>query len=268
MKPKILYPIKKSKKEILKFFEKKNLSYLIDESEKPDLGINEMVVKNPIKPELEDLYRLYQFIILNKRTTILEFGSGWSSLIFSLALNELNKKFKNKIDNLRRNDPFKLFILENSKKYLSISKKRIINHENKFKINLMENLITNISEVNMCNFNGRIATEYKYLPLCNPDFIYLDGPDQFNIKGNINNFSTKHKDMMPMVCDILKFENFLTPGTIIVTDGRGANANFLKNNFQRKWKYKYDIFYDQHIFLLDDSLIGPLNIRQVKFYNS
>ena len=32
--------------------------------------------------------KLFQYITLNKRTTILEFGSGWSSLIFLLALNE------------------------------------------------------------------------------------------------------------------------------------------------------------------------------------
>ena len=34
----------------------------------------------------------------------------------------------------------------------------------------------------MSTFNNRICTQYKNLPLCNPDFIYLDGPDQFNIK--------------------------------------------------------------------------------------
>ena len=37
--------------------------------------------------------------------------------------------------------------------------------------------------------------------------------------------------MMPMVGDILKFEYFLTPGTII-TDGRTANAQFLNENFK------------------------------------
>ena len=37
----------------------------------------------------------------------------------------------------------------------------------------------------MTTFNGRIATEFKKLPNCNPDFIYLDGPDQFNVISNI-----------------------------------------------------------------------------------
>ena len=35
-------------------------------------------------------------------------------------------------------------------------------------------------------FNGRICTSFKTLPKINPDFIYLDGPDQFNINGNQN----------------------------------------------------------------------------------
>ena len=56
------------------------------------------------------------------------------------------------------------------------------------------------------------------------DFIYLDGPDQFKVKKDINNISTRHKDMMPMVCDILKFENFYSPGTILLC-GRGANGS-------------------------------------------
>ena len=41
----------------------------------------------------------------------------------------------------------------------------------------------------MTTFNDLIYTKYKRLPLCNPDFIYLDGPDQFNIK-NVNGIST------------------------------------------------------------------------------
>ena len=34
----------------------------------------------------------------------------------------------------------------------------------------------------MTKYNNRIASEYINLPLCNPDFVYIDGPDQFNIK--------------------------------------------------------------------------------------
>ena len=47
----------------------------------------------------------------------MEFGSGWSSLIFNLALNDLKNLKK-----LTKKNLFELFILENNKKYLSISK--------------------------------------------------------------------------------------------------------------------------------------------------
>ena len=84
----------------------------------------------------------------------------------------------------------------------------------------------------MSSYNEKICTFYKKYPLCNPDFIYLDGPDQFNVLGKVNGVSTNHKDMMPMVGDILKMEYFYTPGTIIVSDGRSANVRFLKITFK------------------------------------
>ena len=119
----------------------------------------------------------------------------------------------------------------------------------------------------MTTFKNRICTQYKKLPLCNPDFIYLDGPDQFKVKGDINGISTRHKDMMPMVCDILKFEYFYTPGTIIICDGRAANAKFLKDHFERKWKYINDKKNDQHLFWLVDPVLGKYNKLKLEFYN-
>ena len=73
--------------------------------------------------------------------------------------------------------------------------------------------------------------------------------------------------MMPMVCDILKFEHFYTPGTMIVFDGRAANAKFYRDNFQRNWRYLNDKKTDQHVFYLNDPILGEYNKLQVKFYN-
>ena len=74
-------------------------------------------------------------------------------------------------------------------------------------------------------------------------------------------------EMMPMSADILKYENFLTPGTIILSDGRTANTRFLKNNFQRKWEYKEDKVNDQNYFYLKESFLGKINKLQLKFYS-
>ena len=119
----------------------------------------------------------------------------------------------------------------------------------------------------MSEHNKRIVTEYKKLPLCNPDFIYMDGPDTFKIKGNINGFSTRHKNLMPMVSDLLKIEYFLIPGTIILVDGRTSNVRFLKDHFKRKWFYKNDEKKGFHIFFyLSEKPLGKINRDLLRFY--
>ena len=70
-----------------------------------------------------------------------------------------------------------------------------------------------------------------------------------------------------MSCDILKIEFFLTPGTILIVDGRGANTDFLKKNFKRKWKYQYIEKVGHHIFTLNEQSLGKYNSNQIKFYN-
>jgi hypothetical protein len=261
-------PSFKNKKFIENFFIKKGLKSLIELSKKKKNTLNEMIVSEPYIPELRDLYNLYQYVIINKRTTLLEFGSGWSTLILSLALRELRNKFFNEVNLLRRNNKFELFVVENEKKYLNISKDRVKKFNKNLNIKDPIKINYHFSDVEMTTYNNKFCTQYKKLPLCNPDFIYLDGPDQFIVKKNINGISTNHKDMMPMICDILKFEYFYTPGTMIICDGRSANVKFLKDHFKRNWKYLNDKKNDQHIFLLDDPLLGNYNKLQIEFYNN
>jgi hypothetical protein len=263
---KIKYP-KKNTKDLYSFYKKKKLSWLIKLSKFKEPLANEMIFNNLLKPDLDDLYNLYHYVVLNKRLTILEFGSGFSSLIFFIALNDLKNKFLDKITDLRRNNAFELFVLESDKKYLKVTKQRIFSYIKKNKLINIPKVNFFCSDVEMTKFNYNIVSEYNKLPLCNPDFIYLDGPDQFRVKKNINGISTNHKDFMPMASDILKIEYFLTPGTIIVVDGRSANAQFLKDNFKRKWIYKNDKKNDQHIFLLKAPILGKYNQKQISFYN-
>ena len=179
-----------------------------------------------------------------------------------MALSDLKRKFK--INHLRRQNPFELFVLDNEKKFLNFSRKRIIKFKKKYK--LIKKINFNFSNVNMINYKGNISTEYEKLPSCNPDFIYLDGPDQFNIKTKVNNITTAHKDFMPMSSDILKIENFLLPGTIILVDGRKANARYLKRNLKRQWKYKEDPHSDQTFLLLVEKPLGKINLKLLNFY--
>ena len=78
----------------------------------------------------------------------------------------------------------------------------------------------------MINYKGNIAWISKFTVM-QSDFVYIDGPDQFNIYKKVNGININHKDMMPMIFDPLKFEYFYT-GTIILSDGRAANIRILK----------------------------------------
>ena len=214
-------------------------------------------IKNPFPPELDDLSRLHYLVISRKVNTILEFGVGKSTVIFNFGLIENQLRYGDFVKkNLRIPNAFLCFSLDNYKTWVN---------KVKSEYNL-KNVKFCISTLNMSTFNGNICTFYDKLPNICPDLIYLDGPDQFNIKDNVSGFNLEHKDMMPMSCDILKFEHFLTPGTIIITDGRAANARFLKTNFQRDWKYLYDKLNDQHLFYLKEPPLGKYNSKQLDFY--
>ena len=63
----IKFPAKKTKKEIEKFFRKNSLDFFIKSSKGKNKTINQLIVKPPLIPQLADLYRLYEFIKLNRR---------------------------------------------------------------------------------------------------------------------------------------------------------------------------------------------------------
>ena len=241
----------------------KNFIEEFNKVEKKETDPNSMYQLNAYKPQIKDLYRIFKFVILNKRTTVLEFGSGWSTLIFSIAMKTLENKFGRKITNLRRSFPFKVFTVDNEKKFLNISRKRLKNFHKNSKTN---NTNFHHSDCRLCLFQNKFCIEYDSLPNCNPDFIYIDGPDIFNVKGKIQNISYTNKDLMPIICDILKIEYFLIPGTIIVLDGRTANAQFLSENFKRNWLYYYDKENDQNLFYLDAPSLGRINDLMHNFY--
>lgn len=227
----------------------------LDEIFKKELGLDEsysvnekLTQINPFAPDLYELESLYNLITLTKRTTILEFGCGWSSLVFAASLSEqrtLHKEF----NSFRRNNPFHCFSIDNDQEYIEIC-------ENRIPPSMKDFISLHFSEVKMEEWNGRYAHSYSSIPLMNPDLIYIDAPGQHNVKGDINGFNIAHNDLMPMSCDILKLEHFLTPLTIIVIDGRAANARFIKSNLQRSWDYKYCKDRDQHFFLLNEESLG------------
>ena len=215
----------------------------------------------PFPPELDDLARLHYIVLNRKVSTILEFGVGKSSKIFANALLINKKKYKKFfIENLRKTNLFEIHSIDNYEKWIFECRKNID----------QEYFDAGISNIHFSNlftseFNSRICTFYEKLPNISPDLIYLDGPDQFSALKDVRGISTRNQDRFPMSGDILAFEHFLHPGTLIVVDGRTANARFLKSNLQRKWCYSYSSKWDQHFFELLEDPLGKYNKANIDY---
>ena len=213
-------------------------------------------LKEIFAAELDDLVRLHYLVTSRKVTTILEFGVGKSSITFDHALNLNKQRYASFVkDNLRRSNPFQCFSVDNNEEWITVCK----NTAETSQVNY------HYSQCSVSTFNGRVCTYFDNLPNICPDLIYLDGPDQFSPLGDVRGVSTNHPDRLPMSADILAIENFLLPGTLIVVDGRTANARFLKTNLQRDWSYFHHEEYDQHYFELVEKPLGIYNKRQVEF---
>jgi len=238
----------------INFFKRKDLYTLFNKK-----------YNNVYHPNLKDLYFIYKIITLSKRLNVLEFGCGFSSIIIRRALEDNKLKYKNiNFEEMGFKNTFQHFILDDQIKYIKISKKR---NSDYFKKNYIQQKFI-FSGCEMTSFNNQVCTQYKKLPNIIPDFIYLDGPDLNKIQGSVNGINiSKNKDFTPMSCDILKIENILLPGTIILIDGRGLNSSFLKNNFKRNWIYFYNVFSDQHFFYLNDDSVGNKNSKLIDFYD-
>lgn len=213
--------------------------------------------KTPFPSEYDDLVRLHYLIRHRKVTTILEFGVGKSTIVFNHALEKNREEFSGYIEaNLRRSNAFEIHSIDNNAIWVDKVKETYCE---------LHRVTFYCYDVKMTTFNNRICTLYENLPNICPDFIYLDGPDQFSVKGDVNGINSRHPDRLPMAADILLIEYYLLPGTLIVVDGRTANARFLLNNLQRKWEYTWLEEYDQHFFELVEEPLGVYNKQQLSF---
>jgi len=213
----------------------------------------------PFKAEYNDLCRLHFIALSRKCLNILEFGSGFSTVVLADAMKILHNNFaKFAKDNIRVDNPFHIYAVEEEQRFLEITQKRLGGKLESFAT------ITR-SSIDIINHDSRIATIYSKLPNISPDFIYLDGPSQFGSTKEINGFSFNSKFRMPMSADILLFEFFLEPGTLILVDGRTANARFLKSYLRRTWAYLHDPLGDIHYFELQEEPLGPYNNKKIEF---
>ena len=215
----------------------------------------------PFPPVAEDLARLHRLIRKRKAFTVLEFGSGLSTIVMADALS------KNKVDflaleekpELRNRFMFQIFSVESDNQWIENSKSKFPKH-------LIEHVNFHYSEVKINTFNGKICHFYENLPDIVPDFIYIDGPNPKDVKGSVNGMTFKCDERTVMAADLLLMESILLPGTFILIDGRTNNARFLKNNFQRNFEMRWDKDGDVTSFELQEEKLGKYNILGSDFY--
>lgn len=212
--------------------------------------------KVAFQPEFDDLIRLHWLCLSRNVMTVLEIGSGFSTHTFDHAMNENRTRFAGLVGTaFRKTNLFQVHSLDASAEWIEVTRARGVS----------EAVVFHQSGVQVSEFNGRICTYFDVFPQVSPDLIYLDGPDQFAVSGEIRGVTTGHPDRMPMAADLLAIEHFLTPGTLIVVDGRQANARFLASNFQRNWAYQQSEIFDQSFFELREPPLGRFNRRALDF---
>ena len=215
----------------------------------------------PFPPVAEDLARLHRLIRKRKAFTILEFGSGLSTIVMADALSKNKAEFLalDKKPELRNRFMFQIFSVESDKQWIE-------NSQSNFPKHLFEYVNFHYSEIKIDTFNGRICHFYDNLPDIVPDFIYLDGPNPKDVKGNVNGMTFQCDERTVMAADLLLMESILLPGTFILVDGRTNNARFLKNNFQRNFEMRWDKDGDITSFELKEERLGKYNILGSDFY--
>ena len=249
-------------KNYVNFFELGNIIFHLKEeknkkSKLPDYLKDVKKDTSIITFNLNDLSRLHWLALSRKALNILEIGSGYSTVIFADACNILSYYFKKK-EKLRLEKKFHTYSLEESKKFLKITKKRIPKDYSKY-VSLIR------AKHKIIYYKGKYASKCLNVPNISPDFVYLDGPSQYFQKKNLDGFNFNSIARFPMSADLLMLEYFFEPGAVIIVDGRTSNARFLRHHFKRNWKYFHDEKGDIHFFELNEKPLGIYNKRKMKF---
>ena len=223
--------------------------------------INLVPLSDPISIDYVDLARLHSLITNRKCLNVLELGSGFSSLVIAHAL-KINSDSSNGLlpNSLRRRNPWHLDSVDESEDWLKITRSRI-------PANLESYITFHCKKVSLGTFLDRAVTYYHDIPNHPYDLIYVDGPSQYaHEESDQLGFSTHDPGRMPMSADVLRIEHFLQPGTMVLFDGRSANAGFFEVNVQKKWRKLRSIKHDQTLFIEEGEVLGKYNRAFLRYW--
>lgn len=209
---------------------------------------------NRIAPKWMDLARLHASIRGCMAITVLEFGVGFSTLTMADGLSKNKQDWERIVEKpeIRNSNMFELHSVDTSEKWIDKANSLIPGR--------LKDIVTlHHSPVYVGTFQDRMCHFYKQIPDIVPDFIYLDGPDPANVEGALDGLSWHCEDRVVMAGDILRLEPILLPGTLIIVDGRKANARFIGAHLYRSWNILDDEKGDVTVFDLQEASLGEYN---------
>ena len=194
--------------------------------------------------------------------TVLEFGVGYSTQAIAEGLRQNKIKYLKVLKEIgcREENSYEVHSIDTMKKWINVCRKRIKGGE------LEKYIHFHRSNARLTVINENICSLYNKLPNIYPDFIYIDGPDQYSVKGCINGINTRKISRVPMAGDVIRMEFFLPPICTIAIDGRYHNTIFLRKNLKRDWKYLYEKEVDQHLLILNEECPGKISRKLSKYY--
>ncbi len=195
--------------------------------------------QSEIPPVLYDLYNLHRLVRQRRPTTVLEFGTGFSSLVLAHALSE----------NLRDHPPAapakakgapppspQVWTVDTNPRWIENVAQKMPEH--------LRGMVTfRHSTAEVCELAGQLCHRYVNLPSVVPDFVYLDGPDPADVKGSVNGLSFTLENGEPrqvVSADMVLLEPSLKTGFFMVVDARYNNVHFLRHNLRRRYRVHLD----------------------------
>lgn len=212
----------------------------------------------PIAPAVADLVRLHRLVRLRRCAGILEFGVGYSTLVLAdaLARNATDDAEAPANPPLRRAHAFELFSVDANKAWLATVRRGLPSH-------LRKRVRLRYSTVSATTFSGRVCHLYDRLPDVTPDLVYVDGPDPRDVAGRVHGIGFRGAGRVPLAADLLLLEPLLLPRTLILFDGRVANARFVARNLQRDWEMRRDREADVTFLELMEEPLGRHDERRL-----
>jgi len=173
-------------------------------------------------PTYTDLANLYQLIRLRKPTVIVELGTGFSTIVIAAALRDnLDEQIET---------PGHLYSVDCNQRWIDNTKAKISSE--------LEDFVTfTVSSASVCEHFGTLCHRYDQLPNVSPNFIYVDGPANRDVTGEIAGVGfTEGRSVVG--ADVLLYESTAPLDFFILVDGRWETCRFLKRSLQGRYRHR------------------------------